>query len=65
MDSYGRLRTETLDVPDVYGHQRTCTDGCHLLCKQDVVGSIPISSTENKGFRQLLTFEHPTLGSHR
>ena len=45
-DVGGRLRTETLGVPDVYGRQRTSTDAAHLLCKQGVVGSIPISSTE-------------------
>jgi hypothetical protein len=46
-----------------YGRARTSVDAPHLLCKQEVVGSIPISSTENRRFRQLVTFEHSTLGS--
>ena len=45
-DVGGRPRTETLGVPDVYGQPRTSADGAHPLCKQGVVGSIPISSTE-------------------
>ena len=45
-NGHGRLRTEVVGVPDVYGRQRTSTDAAHLLCKQGVVRSIPISSTE-------------------
>ena len=45
-DVGGRLRTDTVGVSDVYERQRTCTDTAHLLCKQGVVGSNPISSTE-------------------
>ncbi len=59
-DNHGRLRTETLGVPDVYGRQRTCTDTAHLLCKQEVVGSIPISSTE---IRSLSTYSSPVSSS--
>lgn len=49
-DRYGRLWTETVGVPDVYGPLRTSTDTAHMLCKQEVAGSITASSTNRPAF---------------
>jgi hypothetical protein len=57
--------TQTRGMAVICTRRRTPVDGPTPLYKQDVRGSIPLSSTEDRWFRQLMTFEHSTLGSQR